>query len=79
MIDSTTQKPIQVLPDVSGPYIWAPQSQVPRIVEVLNDHQVPHWVREIAISVDGQPATMTIFVGKKCDASAVQAILDAAA
>jgi hypothetical protein len=79
MIDSSTQKPIQVSTDgTSGPYIMIPVSQLDQVHQLLLDNDIPHWVDHLAISVNGRPAVGVVNLGKKSDPRRVQALLDAA-
>jgi hypothetical protein len=80
MNDISNQKPIEVsIPRTTGPYIEVTLAQLEKVREVLQAHGVEHWVDHLAISVDGRPATVWIYLDKKCNPSQVQQILDAAA
>jgi len=79
MTDIVTAKPIQVKRDhLGGGYIDLPYSQLESIKSLFTENQVPFWVDRFAISMDGKPATTTIFLRHKADLNKVQELLDAA-
>jgi hypothetical protein len=79
MSDTCNQKPIRVMVSrSSGPYLKVPQDQLDKVRELLQAHGVGHWADHLAISIDGRPATVRVYLDKKCDPDQVQQILDAA-
>ncbi|MBI2823380.1 MAG: hypothetical protein HYX69_01675 [Planctomycetia bacterium] len=79
MIDAKTNKPLHVSTDgTAGPYIMVPRSQLEELKQLLNNHSVPYWVDEDAISLDGAPAIAVVNLGRGTDADAIQGILDTA-
>jgi hypothetical protein len=77
MIDSTTSKPLHVSTDGgAGPYIDLPVSQLAIVCELLDRHKIDYSVEEEFISLDDEPETAVIDLGRNVDALAVQAILD---
>ncbi len=80
MTDPATQRPILVLLDsASEPYIRLSVEVLEKVRKLLVANEIPHWVDHYAISVDGQPARTTIYVGRKVDSRQLQELLDAAA
>lgn len=79
MIDSSTKKPVDVSTGGdAGPYIMIPVQQVEDIRVLLDAHNIPYWVDEDAISVDGKPAITVVNFSRGVDRAAVQDILDSA-
>jgi hypothetical protein len=79
MTDITTKKPLQVSTEgTAGPYLMVPVPQLDSVRSLLDDHRVRYWLDESAISFNGQPYIAVVNLGRKGDASRVQAILDAA-
>jgi hypothetical protein len=76
MIDVTTNKPLRVKTSTSRSYVSAPASQLDEVSRLLADAQVPHWVAEDVISLNGGPETGFIYLGRAADPAAVQALLD---
>lgn len=77
MTDVTTKQPLRVSTDgTAGPYIMVPESQLEDVRNLLSGHDIPHWVEEDAISLDGSPFIAVIDLGRDADPSAVQTILD---
>ena len=79
MIDTSNQRPIQVLtPESAGPYLRIPLSQLEQVRELLRVNDISHWVAHQAISVNGRPAVIVVNLSKKTDPVRVQELLDAA-
>jgi hypothetical protein len=79
MIDQTTQKPFRVRSDeIAGPFLMLPLSQLAKVREVLDRHEIRYWVDSEAISLDGKPAKIVINFGRTGDAARIQAALDEA-
>lgn len=77
MIDTTTDKPLYVSTDGdAGPYIMVPVAQLERVRALLDANQVPYWVDEEAISLDGNPEVAVINLGHGTDPKKVQNLLD---
>jgi hypothetical protein len=77
MIDAITKERIVVYTEGSGgPYLMVANDQLEAVVQALSQHNVPHWVDDDAISLDGEPAVAVINLGRGVDALAVQQILD---
>ena len=79
MIDKTTAKPMRVKQEGrSGPYLTIPVEQVEEVKKVLDQARIRYWVAEIAISINGRPATTVVNFGKTMDPQAIQSELDGA-
>lgn len=77
MIDSITRERIVIHTEgTSGPYLMVAQEQLEALTNALRDRNVPHWVDEDAISLDGEPAVAVVNLGRGADVSAVQSLLD---
>ncbi len=74
--DTTTHKPLRVVPDKAIPYIWVPATQLPALQQLLDSHGIRYWVSSNLISWDGGPYKAIVNLRRGTDASAVQAILD---
>jgi hypothetical protein len=61
-----------------GASIWLPYSTVPGVCKLLDQHQIRYTVDEHTLSMDDGPEMSIIRMGRKVNAVAVQAILDAA-
>jgi hypothetical protein len=80
MTDSATRKRVCVLVDAaSGPYIMVSRDQLDLVLKVLSENNIPHWASHLAVSVDGGPMIVDVYVGKRTDPQSVQALLDAVA
>jgi hypothetical protein len=80
MIDIATQKPLTVDTDGgAGPYIMVSVRQLEALQQLLNSANVPHYVEEHVISLDGGPEIGVVDLGRKADPQAVQTLLDSAA
>lgn len=80
MIDISTNKPLYVSTDGdSVPYIMVAVEQLDDVRGLLSSNNIPYWVDEDAISLDGKPAVTVINLARSADASHVQHILDSAA
>lgn len=70
MIDQTTQKPFRIRSDeIAGPFLMLPLSQLAKVREVLDRHEIRYWVDSEAISLDGKPAKIVINFGRTGDAA----------
>lgn len=78
MNDTATRQPIRVSEAASGPYIRLTVDSVEKVRKVLTENDIPHWVDNYPVSVDGQPAVTTININQKVDPRRVQDLLDAA-
>ncbi len=77
MIDQCTNKPLSVSANGdTGPYIMVPVQQIDDVRGLLDANDIPHWVDEDAISLDGKPEITVVNLGRGCDAKAVQKFLD---
>lgn len=77
MIDASTKKPLDVSSDGNvGPYIMVPVQQIDDVRALLDTHNIPYWVDEDAISLDGKPEVTVVNLGRGSDAQSVQKILD---
>jgi len=52
------------------------EEQLDAVTRILRDYQVPHWVDEDAISLDGEPAVAVVNFGRDADTGLVQRLLD---
>lgn len=77
MIDISTMKPLYVSTDGdAGPYIMVPVQQIDDVRHLLDANNVPYWVDEEAISLDGKPEVTVVNLGRNANPDAVQKILD---
>ncbi len=77
MIDVSTKKPLSVSTDGNaGPYVTVPVAQLPDVRDLLDANNVPYWLDEEAISLDGKPEVTVVNLGQGADPDAVQKILD---
>ncbi|MCH9003452.1 MAG: hypothetical protein IIC02_12845 [Planctomycetes bacterium] len=77
MIDVSTKKPLYVSTDGdAGPYIMVPVQQLDHVRTLLDANNIPYWVDEDAISLDGKPEVTVVNLGHGSDAATVQNILD---
>jgi hypothetical protein len=77
MIDASTQQPLSVSTDGDArPYIMVPVQQVDEVRALLDANDVPYWVDQYAISLDGKPEVTVINLGHGVDAANIQAMLD---
>ena len=77
MIDVSTEKPLHVSTDGdAGPYIMVPVKQIDDVRTLLDANNIPYWVDEDAISLDGKPEVTVVNLGHGADAATVQKILD---
>jgi hypothetical protein len=80
MVDVETHKPVRVIADpLAGPYIMVSQGQVEKVRSILQNNGVEHWVDHHAVSVNGSPYIVAIWVAKRLDAGPIQELLDNAA
>ncbi len=61
----------------AGPYIIAPVSQISAIQDLLRTNEIPYWIDDDVISLDGRPAVGIFNLGRSSDPLKVQALLDA--
>ncbi|REJ75209.1 MAG: hypothetical protein DWQ34_27265 [Planctomycetota bacterium] len=79
MIDVSTSKSLEVSTDGdAGPYIMVPVKQIDDVRSLLDDNNIPYWVDEDAISLDGKPEVTVVNLGRGSDPASVQKILDSA-
>ena len=80
MIDTITRKPITVETDGEerGGYLDIPLDQLDSVVALLRANDIPHWVDEEALSMDGGPFEITITLSQRADPVVVQRLLDSA-
>lgn len=77
MIDTSTKKPLYVsTAGDAGPYIMVPVRQVDGVRALLDGNNVPYWVDQQAVSLDGKPEVTVVNLGRGADPAAVQNILD---
>ncbi len=77
MIDTSTEKPLTVSTDGdAAPYIMVPVRQIDVVRTLLDANEIPYWVDEDAISLDGKPEVTVVNLGHGADAATVQGILD---
>jgi hypothetical protein len=77
MIDSLTQKPIQVGDDDdAGPYIVVLLDQLGLVTKLLDEAGYHYDVDEEALSINKGPYTTIVNLGRHADARAVQKLLD---
>ena len=77
MIDASTKKPLYVSADGdAGPYIMVPVQQIDDVRTLLDANNIPYWVDEDAISLDGKPEVTVVNLGPGADAATVQKLLD---
>lgn len=78
MIDAITRERIVIHTEgTGGPYFMVAQEQLDAVTTALRARNVPHWVDEDAISLDGEPAVAVVNLGRAADVPAVQRLLDA--
>jgi len=77
MIDASTRKPLSVSTDGNAvPYIMVPVQQIDEVRALLDGHNIPYWLDDFAISLDGKPAVTVLNLGSGVDAAIVQDLLD---
>jgi hypothetical protein len=77
VIDMTTKRPMHVSTDgTAGPYIMLPVSQLEEVRQLLDKNQIRYSIDKYAISLDGEPETTVINLGRGGNNAAVQALLD---
>jgi len=78
MIDTVTHERIVIHTEgTGGPYLMVAQDQLSEATDGLIAADVPFWVDEDAISLDGEPAVAVVNLGRGADVVAVQKLLDA--
>jgi hypothetical protein len=77
MTDTSKQRPVQVrtVDDIS--YLRVPEELVERIHKLFEENNVPHWVENLILSVDGGPRMVVIHLSRKADPRRAQELLDA--
>ena len=55
-----------------------PVSQLVRVREQLDRHEIRYWTDAHAISLDGKPAIVVVNFGRAGDAARIQQLLDEA-
>jgi hypothetical protein len=78
MIDRRTGLPLRVQDGSVAPYIRLLYAQLDDVRQILDRHGLRYAVRENVISMSGGPFIAVIDFSRETNASAVQAILDAA-
>jgi hypothetical protein len=77
MIDTTTFQPLSVSTDGGAwPYIMVPVAQLDKVSGLLDVNQIPYWVDEESISLDGKPEIAVINLRQGSKPQTVQKILD---
>lgn len=77
MIDAITRERIIIHAEgTGGPYLMVADEQLEAVTDALRAHDVPHWVDEDTISLDGEPAVAVVNLGRGTDVPAVQRLLD---
>ncbi|OYV87446.1 MAG: hypothetical protein B7Z73_10070, partial [Planctomycetia bacterium 21-64-5] len=71
MIDSLTHESLHVIGDQASPgLVIASATQLDAIRQILDAHEIPHWVDEEYISFDGEPDVAFINLSRDVDPSA---------
>jgi len=79
MIDVATKKPLHVATDGgAGPYIMVSVNQLEQLRQLLVSANIPHYVEEEVVSLDGGPEIGVVDLGRGADPKAVQVLLDSA-
>jgi hypothetical protein len=77
MIDVTTGKSLRVSGgSTARPSIEVAASQAADVQRLLDEHGIPYWADEQALSFNGSPFMIGIDFDRDADAEAIQAILD---
>ena len=77
MIDTTTRQPLHVSTDGgAGPYIMVPVAQLDKVRALVEANNLPYWVDEEVISLDGEPEVAVINLGRATNPTMVQRLLD---
>ncbi|MBY0233165.1 MAG: hypothetical protein K2W96_28100 [Gemmataceae bacterium] len=76
MTDKVTGKPVQVERGIWGQTIRMEEGQMADVKALLEAHQVPHWVAEESLSINGGPYMINVVLERKADPAAVQRLLD---
>jgi hypothetical protein len=76
MIDSLTNEPIRIAFMESGPYVFVQLDQLEQVKKILDEGGFRYWVDEDAISLNGQPYTSVVNLGREADVAAIQDLLD---
>jgi hypothetical protein len=78
MIDTSTRQRLKISTDGgAAPYLMLPESQLAAVRELLEKNDVPHWVDEETLSMDGGPDIALVNFGREIDPPVVQCLLDA--
>ena len=76
MTDTTTRQPLYVSTDGdAGPYILVPVALLHKVKVLLEANEIPYWVDEEAISLDGKPEVAVINLGHRSTPALVQSLL----
>ena len=79
MIDTTTSKPLKVSKYGNArPFVSVPVSRIGALRQLFDKHQINYTVDEYAISFNGKPETVFVFLDDEVEVTRLQAILDAA-
>lgn len=79
MLDISTNKKMYVSTDgTAGPYIMVPVEQLAKVRALLDANDIPYWVDEAAISLNRKAEITVVNLGRACDPSHVQDLLDQA-
>lgn len=77
MIDSVTRERVKVLTEGDTvPYLMIAYEQLEALTDALKREQIPHWVEEDVISIDGEPAVAVVNLGRRADPQRVQRLID---
>jgi hypothetical protein len=77
MIDTTRDRPLTVSTEGdAGPYIMVPVARLERVMALLDVNNVPYWVDEEAISLDGKPEITVINLRYGSDPERIQNLLN---
>jgi len=77
MIDAVTRERVLIHAQGKGsPYFMVPEEQLSAVTTALQDHDVPFWIDEDTISIDGEPAIAFVNLSRGADVAAVQQFLD---
>ena len=77
MIDEATKKPLQVKTDkLAGSSVEVSLGMRDKVLKLFQEHDIPHWAAHQAISVDGSPMMVMIYLRWEANPQAAQEILD---
>ena len=79
MTDSQTKKEIRVTGNAEGGYyIRTLFSELPRVRQELDRHEIPYWVDSRWVSLNGEPPVIVVNLRRAADPKKTQAVLDSA-